>query len=76
MTKSLTIHNAWSISVTYSKDLFSGSAEYSGFMEKTSSETWSEEKTETHEICVTKGGCGNMCFVYLNMMMRWLSIAP
>ena len=54
-TKSETTQHAWNISVEVAKGIFSASAEYSGYVENTSSETWSEEKEESYEISVTKG---------------------
>ena len=55
VTKSQTTHNAWSVSVGVAKGLFSASAEYSGFVEKSSSTTWDEGKEQTYTINVTKG---------------------
>ena len=54
-TKTVTEQHAWSISAEVSKGFFSASATYSGYVEKSSSETWSEETEETREITVTPG---------------------
>ena len=47
--------HAWSVSADVAYGYFSASAEYSGYVEKTTSETWSEEKEETTTISVKKG---------------------
>ena len=54
-TTSETSQTAWSVSAEYAVEAFSESIELSGFVEKTSSETWSEEKEETYTINVTEG---------------------
>ena len=53
--ESKTENHAWSISGEYAKGVFSASAEYSGFVEISSSQTWSEEREETFEISVSAG---------------------
>ena len=45
--------HAWSVSAGYAKCLFSADANYSGAVEETSSETWSEEKEESYTVNVT-----------------------
>ena len=55
VTKSQTTQNAWNVSVGAAKDLFSASAEYSGFVQKSSSTTWKEEMQQKYTINVKKG---------------------
>jgi len=52
---SSTTHHAWCVSADIAKGYFAASARYSGFVEQTNSETWSEEKEETYTINVIKG---------------------
>ena len=54
-TESQTTHQAWNISVGGAVKAFSASAQFSGFVENTSSETWSEEKEQTYTVNVKKG---------------------
>ena len=53
-TKSQETQHAWNVSVEAAKGYFEASAEYSGYVGSTSSETWSEEKEEKYTITVTK----------------------
>ena len=55
ITSSKTENHAWSISAGVAKDLFSASAEYSGYVERTDSETWTDEIEVMNEITVTPG---------------------
>ena len=50
-----TTQHAWNVSVETAKALFTAKAEYSGYVENTSSETWSEEKEETYTVGVRSG---------------------
>lgn len=50
-----TIRHAWKISAKAAYGMFKASAEYSGFAERSSSNTWSQEKDETYSITVQKG---------------------
>lgn len=54
-SKSTTEHHAWSVSAGAAFKGFSASAEYSGFVEKTSESTWSSEYEESTTIEVEKG---------------------
>lgn len=55
-TRSMTTQHAWKISAGIEiKEIFSASAEYSGFVERTSSNTWTEEREESHTINVSEG---------------------
>ena len=54
-TQSTTTQHAWKFSAEASYKMFSANAEYSGFVNKTTSSTWSEEKEESHSISVTEG---------------------
>ena len=51
----MTEQHAWKVSVGVAKGWFEGSAEYSGFIEKASSNTWSSEYEETTTIKVEAG---------------------
>ena len=55
LRQSSTERHGWSISVGVAKGIFSASAEYSGFVEKTNESTWSSEREETSTIDVTAG---------------------
>ena len=48
-------NHAWSVSAEVTIKFFSAKAEYSGFVESSSSETWNEEREKTRTISVTKG---------------------
>ena len=54
-TKTTTEHHAWGLSLGISKGMFSASATYSGFVELSGSETWSEAKEITSQIEVIPG---------------------
>ena len=54
-TKSATEHHAWKVTAGVAIKWFSASAEYSGFVEKSSSSTWSSEYEETTTIKVEAG---------------------
>ena len=54
-TTSETTESAWSVSAEYAVEVFMASVELSGYVEKTSSETWTEETEETYAISVTQG---------------------
>jgi len=54
-TESQTTHHAWNISADFAKGLFSANAEYSGYVENSSSRTWSEEREQSFEINVSTG---------------------
>ena len=55
-TRSTTTQVAWRVSAGIDiKKVFNASAELSGFVEKTSSITWTKERSESHTIKVTKG---------------------
>ena len=54
-TTSETTQTAWKVSAEVAVEAFTASTELSGYVEKTSSETWTEEKEETYAISVTKG---------------------
>ena len=45
--------HGWSVSAGFAMGLFSSNASYSGAVQETSSETWSEEKEESYTISVT-----------------------
>ena len=55
LTSSVTEHNAWNVSAGFAKSIFSASAEYSGYVEKTSDKTWEEEYEETTTVQVQAG---------------------
>lgn len=55
LTRSMTEQHAWSVSAGIAKSIFSASAEYSGFVEKSSEQTWSSEYEETTTIDVKAG---------------------
>lgn len=55
LTRSSTERHAWSISASVAIAYFSASAEYSGYVEKSNSSTWSSEYEETTTIKVTAG---------------------
>ena len=46
--------HGWSVSAGFAMGLFSSNASYSGAVQETSSETWSEEKEESYTISVTR----------------------
>ena len=54
-TQTRTEHHAWSISAEVAKGIFSASATYSGFVERSDSQTWTEEKEITNQITVVPG---------------------
>ena len=54
-TESQTTHQAWSVSAGAAYGFFSGSVEYSGYLEHTTSDTWNEEREESITINVKKG---------------------
>ena len=54
-TKSSTTHHEWSVSAGVSTEWFSSSVEYSGYVEKTTEDTWYESKTAERKIIVTPG---------------------
>ena len=54
-TDSETNQHAWNVSAEVAIAFFSAKSEYAGFVEATSSTTWTEEREETKSISVTKG---------------------
>ena len=54
-TDTETTQHAWSVSAEVAYGYFTGKAEYSGYVENTTSETWNEEKQQTTTISVKKG---------------------
>ncbi len=54
-SSSTTTRNSWSVSAGISKKWFQASAEYSGYVEKSSEETWEESKTVEYSIKVEPG---------------------
>lgn len=54
-THTNTKHHAWNVSAEVAKDFFIAKAEYSGFVEDTNTETWSEEKETSYTVNVKKG---------------------
>lgn len=54
-TQSSTSQHAWSVSAEVSSDWFSASGDYSGYVEKTSQDTFYEEKTVERSIIVKPG---------------------
>ena len=54
-TETSTVNNAWNVSAGVAKGLFSASAEYSGFVEKSSAQTWSSKITVKRTISIKKG---------------------
>ena len=54
-TSSVTTQHAWSVSIGATKGLFSASAEYSGFVSRTSEESWSTMSTISRVIEVPAG---------------------
>lgn len=54
-TQSSTSQHGWGISAEVSTEWFSASAEYSGFVKKTTEDTWNEEKTVERMISVKPG---------------------
>ena len=56
----------WSESAGFANGLFSTYVNYSGAVEETSSETWSEEKEESYRISVT-GSVSDSVFVWQYM---------
>ena len=55
-TRSTTTQVAWKVSAGVNiKQVFSASAEFSGFVQVANSDTWTEQKEQTHEITVEKG---------------------
>ena len=55
LTSSDTEHHAWKVSGKVAKSIFSASAEYSRYAEKSSNKTWSQEYEETTTIEVKEG---------------------
>ena len=55
VTESQTTQHAWNVSVKVAKGFFSASGEYSGFVQKSSSTTWNEEREQKYTINVKKG---------------------
>ena len=55
LTRSTTVQHAWKVSAEGAYGAFKASAEYSGFVEKSSENTWSSEYEETATIEVTAG---------------------
>ena len=55
LTRSTTVQHAWKVSAKGAYGAFKASAEYSGFVEKSSENTWSSEYEETATIEVTAG---------------------
>lgn len=55
MSTSVTEQHAWNVSAGAAFKFFSGSAEYSGMVEKTSESTWSTESEESTTITVEAG---------------------
>ena len=55
LTSSKTQHHAWNVSVEIARAIFSASAIYSGYVEKSSEKTWSTEYEEITTIEVGKG---------------------
>lgn len=54
-SKSSSSQQAWGISADLSAEMFSASAKYSSFVQNTTEETWSEEKTVERSITVKPG---------------------
>ena len=54
-TDTETNNHAWNVSVEVAIKFFSAKAEYSGFVEKSSSSTWTEEREETRTVFVKEG---------------------
>lgn len=55
LSKQRTEHHAWKVSAELAKSTFKASAEYSGFVEKVSTSTWSSEYQEIATINVKEG---------------------
>jgi len=55
LTSSVTEQHGWNVSAGIAKGIFSASAEYSGYVEKSSEKTRSQEYEETTTIQVTAG---------------------
>ena len=55
LTSSATERHAWKVSAEVAKSIFSASAEYSHYVEKSSKKTWSQEYEETTTIVVETG---------------------
>lgn len=55
LTSSVTEQHAWNVSAGIAKGIFAAGAEYSGYVEKSSEKTWSQEYEETTTIEVTAG---------------------
>ena len=54
-TETSTEKHAWKVSAKVSKGLFSASAEYSGFVQKSNAQTWSSKTTVKRTISIKKG---------------------
>lgn len=54
-TKIVTTNHAWSVTAEYAKGAFSASATYSGFVERTTADTWSTSHTITNQVTVSAG---------------------
>ena len=55
LKRSSTEHHAWKVSAEVAYSIFKASAEYSGFVEKSSANTWSSEYEQTATIVVEAG---------------------
>ena len=54
-SSTVTVHHAWSVSASAAYDAFSASATYSGFVERSHTDTWNEEHETTTQISVEPG---------------------